>query len=263
MADFSNLQYDYQNPAIIAVQDISGQQPSFYQEPSVISHQLVQPQYSNQKNKHKSAEKNQQPLLQPINVRSNLPQAEEQILVQNPDSEQYTPIRIENIPILLTPETTADIPTGATPEIETEPPMNVNFRKIDYNFDLNTWYHIAFTWSAEDRVLRIYVNARLVGILQGTMPLIPALPSNGLMLLGKTLLPSLTDFDPTSHLTGAMSDFTVWNSRLGEDEIRDLFTCTSNVQTDEREVLLSSEASTNLRVYNDASLSRQQPLCAA
>ncbi|XP_018007215.1 uncharacterized protein LOC108665015 [Hyalella azteca] len=264
-------------------QDISGQQESFYQEPSRISHEQLPPEYS-----EKSESKNRFAPERPAQIQKTRVVQEVQNIPKNIRSELIPPQslpmpihneeqvrnaaafieRNNNVPALQEIRTTEGTPTpikiNAVPifaeddvDIVTEVPLNVNFRKMPYNFDLNTWYHLAFTWSSQDHVLSIYINGQLAGILENTIPDVQALPTNGMMLLGKTLLPSLTGFDPTSHVTGEMSNFVVWGSALSPMEINNVFSCG---EPPIHPVLLAWN-STPLRVYNDAVLQQAPPIC--
>ena len=273
-AALSNLQNPllYQ-PAVPAEQDISGQQAGFYQEPSRISHEQLPPEYMK-----KTEEKTSFNTYQPSNsfnnqirrsynlnqyIPQNLPQPihtavkdEDEILHQM--FEEQEPDIVESFAVPTDVEAEAiPIEDETVPEVVQDVPLNVNFRKMPYNFEANTWYHITFTWSSEDHVLRIYVNGELAGLLEGTIAERQTLPATGVMLLGKTLLPSLTGFDPTSHLNGEMSNFVVWGESLSPQEVNSAFKCQSSPN---RPVLLTW-SSTPLRVYNDASVRKAPPIC--
>ena len=288
---FANIPLAYE-PAVLAQQDISGQQAGFYQEPSRISHEQLPPEYTRKpqtENKKMSASKhsnninnqdfrsqqNMRPVQQyndnneeqiyssPEIIRQQmLAQALSQSLnterVRSDESEQATkPVITEKMKVV--PEKIESIPVEIvnTPDVLQEVPLNVNFRKMPYNFDHNTWYHITFTWSSQDHVLRIYVNGQLAGVLEDTIPDKKILPTSGMMLLGKTLLPSLTGFDPTSHLTGEMSNFVVWNDSLSAEEVNNVFTCGPSPT----HPILLAWNTTPLRVYNDATVEIAPPIC--
>lgn len=205
-----------------------------YASPELISQQMLTQAISQSLNTERVESETTQ------NVDFNGNNAEE-------DYQETNPIRIEAIPL----------ENVNTPEVPKEVPLNVNFRKMPYNFDPNTWYHITFSWNSNDHVLRIYVNGLLAGVLEQTIEDKTVLPTNGMMLLGKTLLPSLTGFDPTSHLTGEMSNFVVWGETLTATEVHSVFTCE---QSPVHPVLLAWNT-TPLRVYNDASVQQAPPIC--
>jgi len=265
-------------PAIIADQHINGHQPSFYQEPTKVSHQELPPEYT-KKSKYSSQtqevteptaisgekliivadssgyypsspntegrkEASRQPTRQTVSTQTSRPQLPTRT---TQSVRQQTPLVRPSVQ----PQEPEPIESGA------EAPLDVKFRKMPYSFDLNTWYHVTFTWSSSTNILRIYINGQLAGLLDNSITDRKTLPTDGMILLGKTLLPSLTGFDPTSHLTGEMSNFVVWGGALSDAQVNDVFTCG---KSNTHPVLLAWN-STPLRVYNDASIVQAPPIC--
>jgi len=276
--NFGDIPLAYE-PAIIADQHINGHQPSFYQEPAKVSHQQLPPEYSKETKSSAAAQKFTEPtkvsaekMIIVADSSGYYPSSsdtkkEEKIASQLNSHSSNPPTNRVQLPIRKKPSVhqetttvrqTAPVPQQAEPtEIETEVPLDVKFRKMPYSFDLNTWYHITFTWSSSTKVLRVYINGQLAGLLDDSITDRPTLPTDGMVLLGKTLLPSLTGFDPTSHLTGSLSNYVVWGAALSDAEINDAFTCG---KPNSHPVLLAWNT-TPLRVYNDASVTQAPPIC--
>ena len=150
----------------------------------------------------------------------------------------------------LEPETLKDV---------SESSLNVNFRKMPYNFNLGQLYHIAFSWSALDHELNIYINGRLAGTLIDVMPKSEELPPEGLVILGRTLLPDLTDFDPTSLLIGELAGVNMWSEKLSSEEIKNIYECSSLSRA--KKVL--TWQSTTMKFYKGAHLVPSQSICGA
>ena len=146
-----------------------------------------------------------------------------------------------------------------TPKAPRHQDQDFHFKKLPHDFRINEWYHLTFTWSAADHQAAIYVNGRLVGTLSGVLVGHTALPGGGLTVVGRTLLPDLTDFDPTSHLKGEVTQLTVWDLRLDEAQVQDVYGCGPAPPTtpalDWRRL--------SMRFYGQVFLHKGEALCAA
>ncbi|XP_068228395.1 mediator of DNA damage checkpoint protein 1-like [Palaemon carinicauda] len=149
----------------------------------------------------------------------------------------------------------------STPDLENPSSAsdNFHFKKLPFEFLENQWYHIAFTWSSKDHQVGVYINGELTGTLTNVLSGQNVLEGGGLTILGQTLLPDLTDFDPTSQFIGEISDINLWGQRLGPDAVKALNQCRTDISVSP--VLNWQELS--MRFYSDVTTHENNILCGA
>ncbi|XP_066963377.1 mucin-2-like [Macrobrachium rosenbergii] len=271
-------------PEGILVTQEETQPVSHYQEPTHLYHQQLPPEYKYEAAPHPIAyggPVNQAPdpktdesgniqysadpqtlleqglLPQPVHYVGSQEEANKWMENQH-EQESQVEERIFAVDSSDTVNTVTDEPIP-DPESPFPASSNFHFRKLPVEFLENQWYHIVFTWSSKDHQVGVYINGELAGTLTNVLSGKNVLEGGGLTILGQTLLPDLTDFDPTSQFIGEMSDINLWGQRFGPDAVRALYQCRTDISISP--VLNWQQLS--MRFYSDVTTHENNLLCGA
>lgn len=136
-------------------------------------------------------------------------------------------------------------------------PLDIHFEKVAYTFSENQWYHLALTWNAQTKRATVYVNGERIGIIENVLQGQANLKEGGLFLLGKTLLPDLSNFDENSQFIGEMSDLNMWATELDPPTVDAVFQCKYDPVFPQP----IDWGYTELKLYDNAAITSSPPLC--
>ncbi|XP_069188397.1 mucin-12-like [Procambarus clarkii] len=146
----------------------------------------------------------------------------------------------------------------ASKQSNEENDVNFHFKKLPFEFRTNQWYHLTFTWSSKNHQVAVYINGELAGTLTNVLPNEMTLPGNGLTIIGQTLLPDLTDFDPTSQFIGEIREVNIWGTKLSSKSIHEIYQCK---EVKESPVLDWHQVT--MRFYSDVTVKQDVAMCGA
>ncbi|XP_042235191.1 mucin-5AC-like [Homarus americanus] len=273
----------YQPAGVLVSQEGGGHPVSHYQESSHLFHEQLPPQYISpediprpiayggppqQSTNHHQVKDNLEDIIfsanpqellnqgllpRPVHYVSTQEEADDWMRDQVSEESQIE----DRVFTVASPDPYNVVPQA--PEKSTEENnVNFNFRKLPFDFKTNKWYHIAFTWNSRNHQVAVYINGQLAGTLTNVLPHQMALAGGGLTLIGQTLLPDLTDFDPTSQFIGEISDVNMWNKKLSAESIQNVYKC---AETQESPALNWHQFS--LRFYSDVLVKQADSVCGA